>query len=76
MLPALAAVAISLTLIGQAAAGDRQQTPALHPSQLQWAPTMQARPGSQAGLATNKPSQQTTTTHYPTRWFQDYSGGR
>ncbi len=75
MLSALAAAALSLTLIGETAAGDQQQTPKLHPSQLQWAPTIQARPGPQ-GLATNQPAQQNTTTHYPTRWFQDYSGGR
>ncbi len=24
------------------------------------------------GLATNTPSQQTKTTHYPLRWWQDY----
>ena len=72
---ALAAAAFSLTLIGQAAAGDRQQTPQLHPSQLRWAPTIQARPGFPEGLATQKP-QQGTTSHYEWRWFQDYSGGR
>lgn len=36
-LSALAAAAFSLALLGQAAAGDRRQTPKLHPSQLQWA---------------------------------------
>jgi hypothetical protein len=75
ILSALAAGAILLTLIGQTAAGDRQQTPQLHPSQLQWAPTIQARPGSPEGLATQKP-QQGTTSHYEWRWFQDYSGGK
>jgi hypothetical protein len=72
---ALAAVAFSLTLIGQAAAGDRQQTPQLHPSQLQWAPIIQPRPGSPEGLATLKP-RQGTTQHNEWRWFQDYSGGK
>jgi hypothetical protein len=74
-LPAMAAATLSLMLIGQAAAGDRRQTPQLHPSQLQWAPASQTRPGSPTGLATQKP-QQGTTTHYEWRWFEDYSGGK
>ena len=40
-LSAFAAVALILTLLGQAAAGDRQ-TPQLHPSQLQWSATTNA----------------------------------
>jgi hypothetical protein len=75
LLSALAALAVSLTLIGQAAAGDRKQTLQLHPSQLQWAPTIQTRPGFPTGIATQKP-QQGTTTHYEWRWFEDYSGGK
>lgn len=75
MCSALAAAAFSLTLIGLAAAGDRQQTPQLHPSQLQWVPTIETQSGPQ-GFAANKPAQPNTTTHYPTRWFQDYSGGK
>lgn len=75
-LSALAAAALSLTPIGETAAGDQQQTPKLHPSQLQWAPTIPARevkPRSPSGLATQQPSQQTTTQDW--RWWQDYGGG-
>jgi hypothetical protein len=74
MLSALAAFAFLLTLSGQISAGDRRQTPQLHPSQLQWAPTIHARPGSPDGLATQQPRQ--ATQHYEWRWFQDYSGGK
>jgi hypothetical protein len=73
MLSALAAAAFSVTLIGQTTAGA--QPPELHPSQLQWVPTIQPRPGSPDGLAAQRP-RQGTTTHYEWRWFQDYSGGR
>lgn len=41
-LSALGADTFSLTLLGQAAAGDQRQTPKLHPSQLQWAQTIKA----------------------------------
>ena len=41
-LSALAAVALSLALLGPAVAGDRRQTPKLHPSQLQWSATTNA----------------------------------
>jgi hypothetical protein len=66
MLSALAAAAFSVTLIGQTTAGDRPQTPELHPSQLQWVPTIQPRPGSPDGLAAQRP-RQGTTTHYEWR---------
>jgi hypothetical protein len=41
-LSALTGAAVSLALLGQAAAGDRRQTPMVHPSQLQWAATISA----------------------------------
>jgi hypothetical protein len=54
-LSAFAALALALVLIGQSAAGER--TPALHPSQLQWAPAIHApevKPKTPKGLATQK----------------------
>ena len=71
-LSALAAIALFSAFASSAVAGETGHFLGLDHSLANKETGEKANP---EGLATRSSPRQTTTTHYPIRWFQGYSGG-